>query len=97
MGVVWCAAIDSPGYLCKAESQSCGSALLVVHHTRLSVLRSGREKAARNAPKSHYYRFYHAGVFAAVVAKPIQDMSAVSITDKTVGIRLPRLWCGAIG
>src|SRR5262249_22058259 len=29
--------------------------------------------------------------------KPIQDLSAVSITDKTVGIRLPRLWCGAGG
>jgi len=32
-----------------------------------------------------------------VVAQPIQDMSAVSITDKTVGIRLPRLRRGAIG
>jgi hypothetical protein len=32
-----------------------------------------------------------------VVARPIQDMSAVSITDKTVGVCLPRLWCGAIG
>jgi hypothetical protein len=32
-----------------------------------------------------------------VVARPIQDLSAVSITHKTVGIRLPRLWCGAIG
>jgi hypothetical protein len=32
-----------------------------------------------------------------VVAQSIQDMSAVSITDKTVGIRLPHLWCGAIG
>jgi hypothetical protein len=32
-----------------------------------------------------------------MVAQPIQDMSAVSITHKTVGVRLPRLWCGAIG
>jgi hypothetical protein len=32
-----------------------------------------------------------------VVAQPIQDLSAVSITHQTVGIRLPRLWCGAIG
>jgi hypothetical protein len=32
-----------------------------------------------------------------VVAQPIQDMSAVSITDKTVGVRLPRLRRGAIG
>jgi hypothetical protein len=32
-----------------------------------------------------------------VVARPIQDLSAVSITRKTVGIGLPRLWCGAIG
>jgi hypothetical protein len=30
-----------------------------------------------------------------VVARPIQDMSAVSVTHKTVGNRLPRLWCGA--
>src|SRR5215468_12265939 len=64
---------------------------------RLSVLRPGRKKAARNAPKSHYYRFYHVGVFAAVVAQPIQDLSAVSITDKTVGNCLPRLRCGAVG
>jgi hypothetical protein len=34
---------------------------------------------------------------APVVAQPIQDLSAVSITHKTVGIRLPRLWCGAVG
>src|SRR5215467_10686758 len=26
-----------------------------------------------------------------------KDMSAVSITDKTVGNRLPCLWCGAVG
>ena len=64
---------------------------------RLSVLRPGRKKAARNAPKSHYYRFYHVGVFAAVVAQPIQDMSAMSITHKTVGGGLPCLRCGAVG
>ena len=29
------------------------------------------------------------------VAQPIQNMSAVSITHKTVGNRLSRLWCGA--
>jgi hypothetical protein len=56
-----------------------------------------RKKAARNAPKCHYSRLYRAGVFVFVVAQPIQDMSAVSITHKTVGIRLPRLRCGAIG
>jgi hypothetical protein len=64
---------------------------------RLSVLRPGRKKAARNAPKCHYSSLYRAGVFRPVVAKPIQDMSAVSIAHKTVGIRLPRLWRGAIG
>jgi hypothetical protein len=41
--------------------------------------------------------FHRAGIFAFVVAQPIQDLSAVSITDKTVGIHLPRLWCGAVG
>ena len=64
---------------------------------RLSMLRPGRKKAARNAPKCHYSRLYRAGGIVRVVAQPIQDMSAVSITHKTVGIRLPRLWCGAIG
>src|SRR5262245_34804812 len=54
-------------------------------------------KAARNAPKCHYSRLYRAGVFVSVVAQPIQDMSAVSVTYKTVGNRLPRLRCGAIG
>jgi len=32
-----------------------------------------------------------------VVAQPIQDLSALSITYKTVGIHLPGMWCGAIG
>jgi len=64
---------------------------------RVSVLRPGRKKAARNAPKWHYSRLCRAGIVVPVVARPIQDMSEVSITDKTVGIRLPRLWCGAIG
>ena len=36
-------------------------------------------------------------VFGVVVAQPIQDMSAVSITHKTVGIGLPRLRYGTIG
>jgi hypothetical protein len=61
------------------------------------VLRPGRKKAARDDPKCHYSRLYRAGVFFPVVAHPIQDMSEVSITHKTVGIRLPRLWCGAVG
>src|SRR5262245_16896226 len=52
---------------------------------------------ARNVPKGYYSRLYRAGVVAFVVAHPIQDMSAVSITHKTVGNRLPPLWCGAIG
>jgi hypothetical protein len=36
--------------------------------------------------------FCYGCFFVLVVAKPIQDLSAVSITHKTVGIRLPRLW-----
>jgi hypothetical protein len=56
------------------------------------VLRPGGKKAARNAPKCHYSRLYCAGVFVPVVAQPIQDLSAVSITHKTMGIGLPRLW-----
>jgi hypothetical protein len=59
-------------------------------------LRPGEKKAARNAPKCHCSSFYRAGVVVFVVAQPIQDLSAVSITHKTVGIRLPRLRCGAI-
>jgi len=50
---------------------------------------------ARSAPKSHFSRFCRADIFVLVVAQSIQDMSAVSITDKTVGIRLPRLRRGA--
>jgi hypothetical protein len=52
------------------------------------VLRPGRKQAARNAPKCHYSSFYRAGVFVPLVAQPIQDLSAVSITHKTVGIDL---------
>jgi hypothetical protein len=62
-----------------------------------SVLRPGRKKAARNAPKCHSSCLCRAGVFVFVVARQIQDMSEVSITHTTVGICLPRLWCGAIG
>src|SRR5262249_49189551 len=57
---------------------------------RVSVLRPGGKKAARNAPKRHYSRLYRAGVFVSVVAHPIQDMSAVSLAHKTVGNCLPR-------
>jgi hypothetical protein len=87
-------AIDSLGYSCKAESRPCGSALLVVHHIKTVFCCN---LAARNAPKCHSSRLCRAGVFVPVVARPIQDMSAVSITHKTVGIGLPRLRCGAIG
>ena len=54
------------------------------------------KKAARNAPKCRASRLCRAGVFVPVVAKPIQDTSEVSIPIKTVGIRLSRLWCGAV-
>jgi len=64
---------------------------------KLFVFRSGRIKAVRNDPKCQYSRLYRAGVCVPVVAQPIQDMSALSITHKTVGIGLPRLRCGAIG
>jgi hypothetical protein len=52
-----------------------------------SVLRPGGKKASRNAPKCHSFCLCRAGVSVFVVARPIQDMSAVSITHKTVGIR----------
>src|SRR5215475_1354849 len=64
-------------------------------HKQVSVLRP--EKGARNAPERYYSRLHRAGVFAAVVAQSIQHLSAVSITYKTVGNRLPCLWCGAVG
>jgi len=35
---------------------------------------------ARNAPKRNYSRLHRVGVFVCVVAQPIQDSSAVSIT-----------------
>jgi hypothetical protein len=50
----------------------------------------------RNVPKYRYSRLHGTGLFVFVVAEPIQDLSAVSITDKTVGIGLPRLRYGAI-
>src|SRR5262245_11306520 len=64
-GAVLIVATDSPGYSCKAESQPCGSALLVVHPTTIS-LSCSLKKAARNAPKCHYSRLYRAGVFVPV-------------------------------
>jgi hypothetical protein len=54
------------------------------------------EGGPRNAPKRHYSSLYRAGFFVFVVAEPIQDLSAVSISHKTVGVRLPCLWCRAI-
>ena len=87
-----------PQLLVRVESWSCRSPLLVVHHIIKSVvLRPGGKKVARNAPKHNSSHLYRAGVFVPVVARPIQDMSEVSITDKTVGVRLPRLRCRAIG
>jgi hypothetical protein len=41
--------------------------------------------------KCHYSRAYRVGGLALMVAEPIQDMSAVSVTDKTAGFGLPRL------
>jgi hypothetical protein len=71
---------------------------LALRSERLSVLRApGRKTAARDDPKCRYYRLYRPGVFVPMVANSIQDMSEVSITHQTVGIRLPRLWRGAIG
>jgi len=58
------------------------------NHKKLAITR----EAARNASKTDYYQLNCAGIFVFVVAKPIQNLSALSITDKTVGIRLPRLW-----
>src|SRR5215831_7713765 len=97
MGAVWRAAIDSLGYSCEAESQPCGSSHLVVHYTKTLCVAAWQERRLAMLPKSHHSRFCHAGVFVPVVAQPIQDMSAMSITHKTVGIRLSRLWCGTVG
>jgi hypothetical protein len=88
--VVWRAGIDSPGYLCKAESRLCGSSLVVVHHVKTRFV-----AAARNVPKRRCSRLHRARIVVPLVAQPIQDLSAVSITHKTVGVRLPRLRCGA--
>jgi hypothetical protein len=60
------------------------------------LLRPGTKRRLANAPRWHYSRLYRASVFIPVVAQPIQDISTVSITDQTVAIGLPRLWCGAI-
>jgi hypothetical protein len=85
------AAIVWRGYWCEAESRPCGLALLVVHRVKTLWLR-----LVRNDRKRHYPRC-RPGVFVFVVAQQVQDMSAVSIAHKTLGIRLPRLWCGAVG
>ena len=86
MGAVWRVAIDSPGYSCKAESRPCGRHCSSFTTLGLSVLRP-RRKRARSAPKRHSSRLCRASVFLTVVAKPIQDMSEVSIPIKTVGNR----------
>ena len=97
MGVVYSAAIDLLGYSCEAEDQPCGSPPLVVHHTRLLGVAVWQAKGSCNAQNNHRSRPHRPDVVIPVVAQPIQDLSAVSITHKTVGIALPRLWCGAIG
>ena len=94
-GAVLNVATDSPGYSCEAERWRCGSALLVIHHTKTLFCVAAWRKKACNAPKRHSSHLYRAGLFVPVVARPIQNMSQVSITHKTMGIRLPRLWCGA--
>jgi hypothetical protein len=60
--------------------------MLVVHHAKTFLC------CARNAPKYHYSRLHG----ARVVAQPIQDSSAVSITNQAVGVGLPRLRRGEI-
>jgi len=52
-------------------------------------------RLARNIPKRNYFVFTALAVFVLVVAQPIKDLSAVSITHQAVGIGLPRLWCEA--
>jgi hypothetical protein len=52
------------------------------------------QKGGSQCFKTSLFSSYRAGVFVFVLAQRIQDMSAV--TNKTVGIRLPRLRCGAI-
>ena len=81
---------------CEAEGRRWGSALLVVHHTKTRCVAAWREKGGSQCSKLHSSRLCRAGLFVHVVAQPIQDMSAVSITYKTLGIGLPRLWCRPI-
>src|SRR5262249_42233023 len=97
MGVVQRAAIDSRGYWCKVESRPCGSSHLVVHYTRTLCVATWQERQLAMLPNVILLVFAALAVFVPVVAHPIQDMSQVSITHKTVGNRLPCLWCGAIG
>jgi hypothetical protein len=54
------------------------------------------QKRRRNGPKYFYSHLYRGGFFVLMVAHPIQDMSEVSVALKTVGVRMPRLRCGAI-
>ena len=62
------------------------NALFNAYNSRLMLLLA--------APSSCRFAIYSkTSVF--IVEQPIQDLSAVSFADKTVGIRLPRLWCGA--
>ena len=68
-----------------------GSALLVVHRAKILRLR-----VARNAPEHHYSRLHRAGVVIFVVAQQVQDLSALSITNQTVGVGLSRLRCETI-
>jgi hypothetical protein len=70
--------------------------MIHLHHIKTLCIAAWQKKVARNAPKRHSSHLCRAGLFVPVVAQPIQDMSEVSITHKTVGIRLPRLWRCAI-
>src|SRR5262245_27495295 len=94
-GVAYSAAIGLPGCSCKAESQPCGSTLSSFITLRFCVA-AWQERLLAMLQKVIIL------VFATLASSvlwwpPVQDMSPVSITYKTVGIRLPCLWCGAIG
>ena len=49
-GVVWHAAIDSPGYSFKAESRPCGSSQLVVHYTKTLCVATRQERRLAMLP-----------------------------------------------
>jgi hypothetical protein len=98
MGAVPNVATGSRGYSYEAESRSCASAMLVLHHTKHFVFCG----LAKNEGGSTMIQNVIILVLTAPASAYLWFRSRFKLcrrcrsTRKAVGIRLPRLWCRAV-